>query len=87
MLHWVERWKTKWCINIEARIEIAYLSPALFSWTSFCGSYCDSKKRLRLNMNIPNEVRIIDIADLLTLLDEVKKGISPYYLVKKIFSL
>lgn len=48
---------------------------------------CDSKKRLPLDMNIPNEVRIIDIADLLTLLDEVKKGISPYYLVRKIFSL
>jgi hypothetical protein len=46
---------------------------------------CDSKKGL--DMNIPSEVRIIDIADLLTLLDEVKKGISPYYLVRKIFSL
>ena len=46
---------------------------------------CDSKKRLPQNMSIPNGVRIIDIADLLTLLNEVKKGIYPYYLARKLF--
>jgi hypothetical protein len=46
---------------------------------------CDSKERLPPNMSIPNGVRIIDIADLLALLEEVKKGILPYYLVRMMF--
>jgi hypothetical protein len=34
---------------------------------------------------IPDEVKIVDIADLTTLLDEVKKSIDPYDLVREIF--
>ncbi|MGB6531903.1 MAG: hypothetical protein WBF33_27675 [Candidatus Nitrosopolaris sp.] len=56
-------------LNPELRSRMLALpcSPELH----FAVVTCDSKKGL--DMNIPSEVRIIDIADILTLLDEVKK--------------
>lgn len=46
---------------------------------------CASKRTIPPNIMLSNQVKIIDITHLEVLLEEVKKGISPYYMASKIF--
>ena len=67
--------------ELKAHLAIVEDSPELYAVVVSCAS----KSIMHPSIFIPNEVKIVDIADLTTLLDEVKKGIVPYDLARKIF--